>query len=120
MGGHRLGRLARTTRPVALLSAAATLLGALFLCLNAAADDHAPGAAARDSVPAFSCPYDNGPCGLRPIVGAAVLTAPPPAAPPLSAESPRSPAGPPDLGGPDRSGPLPRAPGLHVLQVLRI
>ncbi|MGV9315966.1 hypothetical protein ACWDR0_27825 [Streptomyces sp. NPDC003691] len=104
---------------MALLSAAATLLGALFLCLNAA-DDHAPGPAARDSVPAFSCPYDGGSCGLRPVVGAAVLTAPPLDTPPLSAELLRTPAGPPDLGGPDRSGPLPRAPGLHVLQVLRI
>ncbi|MEU9608134.1 hypothetical protein [Streptomyces sp. NPDC048057] len=118
MGGQRLGRLARTTRPVALLSAAATLLGALFLCLSVPADEHAP--VADRAVPTYSCPHDGGACGLRPAIGPAVLTAPPLDAPPLAGELPAEPQAPAAVGGRPHSDALPRAPGLHVLQVLRI
>ncbi|MGW4028446.1 hypothetical protein ACWEFL_03850 [Streptomyces sp. NPDC004838] len=103
---------------MALLSAAATLIGALFICLSPPADEHPP--ASGYPVTAFSCPYDNGSCGLRPVLDAAVLTAPPLDDPPVEADqAPRldQPSG---SGGRPRSDALPRAPGLHVLQVLRI
>ncbi|MFE0426130.1 hypothetical protein [Streptomyces sp. NPDC058953] len=132
MRGLRLGRLKRSTRPVALLSAAATLVGALVLCLSVAADSHgrAPdrargivavtGSAPPSDLPSFVCPNDGGPCGLHPVMGAAVLTTPPPDTPPVAGELPAGPAGPAGPVGPAGTDARPRAPGLHVLQVLRI
>ncbi|MFF0448346.1 hypothetical protein ACFYT4_18380 [Streptomyces sp. NPDC004609] len=104
---------------MALLSAAATLLGALFICFSPPADEHS-GAADDRAVPAFSCPYDNGACGLRPLVSAAVLTAPPLDDPPAAGEQPPRFDLPPRAAGRPLSDAPPRAPGLHVLQVLRI
>ncbi|MFI6283476.1 hypothetical protein ACIBCM_01765 [Streptomyces sp. NPDC051018] len=104
---------------MALLSAAATLLGALFICLSPPADEHSQAAEDPTGL-AFSCPHDGGPCGPRPPVGAAVLTAPPLDDPPAAGEqAPRFDRPPPDSGQP-RSDAPPRTPGLHVLQVLRI
>ncbi|MEU5161527.1 hypothetical protein AB0G74_18235 [Streptomyces sp. NPDC020875] len=132
MGGPRLRRLSRCTRPVALLSAAATLIGALVLCLSIAADGHHPerdrglgvisvtGSLPPDGLPSFVCPNDGGPCGLHPVVGAAVLTAPPLDTAPLAGEPRPGVATPSGPGGPARTDARPRAPGLHVLQVLRI
>ncbi|MFG2758301.1 hypothetical protein [Streptomyces wuyuanensis] len=145
MGGMRNARTAHTARPMALGSAVATLLAALFICLGQAdtgpgqardhdahrdtgafrtaspaggADRAAPGAGA-DSAAAYTCPYDRGDCGLFPHLTAAVLTAPPQDAPPAAAGL--TPGAVPDRvpGGPPRTGALPRAPDLHVLQVLR-
>ncbi|MFD8196423.1 hypothetical protein [Streptomyces wuyuanensis] len=72
-----------------------------------------------DSAAAYTCPYDRGDCGLFPHLTAAVLTAPPQDAPPAAAGL--TPGAVPDRvpGGPPRTGALPRAPDLHVLQVLR-
>ncbi|MBY6305161.1 hypothetical protein I3J09_21090 [Streptomyces clavuligerus] len=107
---------------MALLSAVATLLGALFLCLDPPDEHHRPGITldpARHSAPAFSCPNDRGACGLLPTVSAAVLTAPPP-------DSPADPGHrlprldrDPVTGAPTATPARPRAPDLHVLQVLR-
>lgn len=140
MGGTRTYRLSRTARPTALLSAVATLVGALFICLGPAGTHHdkpsfgthGPGASAAAGLgapdgagafpaTAYSCPYDDGGCGLLPVLSPAVLTAPPPQLDaPLEAGAPlphlRPAAAP---GGQGRSGVLARAPDLHVLQVLR-
>jgi hypothetical protein len=129
MGGSRLNHIARTARPMALLSAVATLLGALFICTSPAASTSGPHhtraitaispISASDVETAYTCPYDRGACGLLPLVKPAVLTAPPLDAP-LAAG-----AQPPHLDPPQpasrlpRPEALPRAPGLHVLQVLR-
>ncbi len=117
MGGSRLDHIARTTRPVALLSAVATLLGALFICQGPPADHHTAVPEAAGAV--YSCPLDDGACGLLPTVSPAVLTAPP-MDPPLDTgqQLPRAdrPSGP---GASAYARALPRAPGLHVLQVLR-
>ncbi|MFD5769164.1 hypothetical protein ACFWIN_25540 [Streptomyces sp. NPDC127049] len=139
MGALRLERPYRHARPLALVSAVATLLGALFVCLGpgpagpgrhpgheraaAAATAAAPGPAATP-VPgggrsAYVCPYDRGDCSLFPSLSPAVLSAPP-LDPPLHTEDrlPRvdARAGDGTAGGP---GVRPRAPDLHVLQVLR-
>ncbi|WP_438294176.1 hypothetical protein [Streptomyces sp. HUAS TT7] len=118
MGGVRLTRI---TRPVALLSAMATLLAALFICLAAGGGDtparhHAPLA---DGPAQYVCPYDQGDCGLFPHTGPAVLTTAPANAPvPAAVHAVRQ--VPPRVGAaPVRFGPRPRAPDLHVLQVLR-
>ncbi|GGP40493.1 hypothetical protein GCM10010278_16540 [Streptomyces melanogenes] len=124
MGGVRRIRI---SRPVALVSAMATLLAALFLCLTAG------GGASADPIPRahhaavpmsgaaqYSCPYDRGDCGLFPHTDPAVLTAPPPldTSAPGAAHAAWTAAASPS-GAPVRSGALPRAPDLHVLQVLR-
>ncbi|MER6998309.1 hypothetical protein [Streptomyces sp. NPDC000410] len=135
MGGLRHIRTARTARiarPVALVTATATLLAALFVCLGAgradAPTDHAearPGTPALTAAPSayrhsqYSCPYDRDDCGLFPHLTPAVLTAPPPDTPvdgvgPVSWLAPE-----PSPGQVRRTGALPRAPDLHVLQVLR-
>ncbi|WP_369143897.1 hypothetical protein [Streptomyces sp. R44] len=111
---------------MALASAVATLLAALFLCLGTGPDGErahhpeGPVAAAATAVTgAYVCPYDRGGCSLFPSLSPAVLSAPP-LDPPLHAES-----GPPRLAPPSGDGPArrsdarPRAPDLHVLQVLR-
>ncbi|MFD9484261.1 hypothetical protein [Streptomyces sp. NPDC059991] len=104
----------------------ATLLGALFLCLTAggaASADPAP--RAHHAVPVsgaaqYSCPYDRGDCGLFPHADPAVLTAPPPidTSAPGAGHAVRAAAVCPS-GAPVRGGARPRAPDLHVLQVLR-
>ncbi|MEU1278901.1 hypothetical protein [Streptomyces sp. NPDC005805] len=127
--GHRVSRVAR---PTALLSAVVTLLGALFLCLSPSGPVSHHGAAEQqrhgvtavdghgaDRGPAFTCPYDRGDCGLMPVLNPAVLTAPPLDAPLQAASEPPYTVPPAAPGGPRRSGALPRAPDLHVLQVLR-
>ncbi|MGW8767821.1 hypothetical protein ACWGN5_35655 [Streptomyces sp. NPDC055815] len=111
---------------MALASAVATLLAALFLCLGTGPDGerahHQEGpvaAAATAATGAYVCPYDRGGCSLFPSLSPAVLSAPP-LDPPLHAEG-----GPPRLAPPSGDGPArrsdarPRAPDLHVLQVLR-
>ncbi|MFD8010579.1 hypothetical protein [Streptomyces sp. NPDC058955] len=139
MGALRLERPYRHARPMALVSAVATLLAALFVCLGsgpggpsghpghvraaAAVPAASPGPAATP-VPgpgraAYVCPYDRGDCSLFPSLSPAVLSAPP-LDPPLHTED-RLPrvdalAGDGAAGGP---GVRPRAPDLHVLQVLR-
>ena len=117
MGGSRLNHIARTARPTALLSAVATLLGALVICLSPTAPHHA--SAPQSVTTAVSCPYDDGACGLVPLVKAAVLTAPPLDAPLEAGAQPPHLGPPPFTGRLPRSEALPRAPGLHVLQVLR-
>ncbi|MEU0988902.1 hypothetical protein [Streptomyces sp. NPDC005953] len=119
MGGSRLDLITRSTRPAALLSAVATLLGALVICLGPLTDHHAPAPAAGDVPPAFSCPYDSGACGLLPEVSAAVLTSPPPDHPVDAGEQGVRRDTAPAVDRSTRSGALARAPDLHVLQVLR-
>ncbi len=131
MGGARRTRI---TRPMALLSAVATLFAALFVCLGAVdgpagdsargPDSHHRAAAApftpvNEPVARYSCPYDGNDCGYFPHLSPAVLTVPPPAAP-LDAGVPYPLVGPaaPD-GRLPRPGARARAPDLHVLQVLR-
>ncbi|WP_251067494.1 hypothetical protein [Streptomyces sp. ISL-36] len=105
------------------MSATATLLAALFVCLGGAAHDpqaqarvHKEHAAAADE---YVCPYDRGDCSLFPSLGPAVLTVPP-LDPPPHAEG-RVPRLAPPHGTvrAPRQGAQPRAPDLHVLQVLR-
>ncbi|MFF5424426.1 MULTISPECIES: hypothetical protein [unclassified Streptomyces] len=123
---------------MALASAVATLLAALFVCLGAGAvpGGHAGHTAERVSAvravtavpgvatvspepPAYVCPYDRGDCSLFPSPSPAVLSAPP-LDPPQHAEDRLPRAGEPAGAGTSRSpGPPPRAPDLHVLQVLR-
>ncbi|MEU0371175.1 hypothetical protein ABZ070_13095 [Streptomyces sp. NPDC006283] len=123
MGGSRTDRLSRTARPTALLSAVATLLGALFICLGPAGPHHSGETAFQAHQPGspsvYSCPYDDGGCGMLPVLSPAVLTAPPLDAPVAAGTRPPYPDLPASAGGPDRSGVLARAPDLHVLQVLR-
>ncbi|MFC9596130.1 hypothetical protein [Streptomyces sp. NPDC056944] len=127
---------------MALASAVATLLAALFLCLGTGPDgarthhEEAPratgaagAAASAATAPTVSaataptgeyvCPYDRGGCSLFPSLSPAVLSAPP-LDPPLQAAggSPRL-APPSGDGAARRSDARPRAPDLHVLQVLR-
>ncbi|MFC8075739.1 hypothetical protein ACFUN8_09355 [Streptomyces sp. NPDC057307] len=143
MGGRRH---IRDARPTAVLSAVATLLAALYVCLGpgdthhqapsptvtAQATAHADsagitlrtdvtGTAARPaSAPEYTCPYDRSGCRFIPHLSPAVLTAPLPADP-LGTDDvgPARLALPPSTGQVSRSGAFPRAPDLHVLQVLR-
>ncbi|MDJ0466845.1 hypothetical protein [Streptomyces sp. H27-C3] len=106
---------------MALLSVVATLLVALFVCLGAAEsrEQHATVTVAVQApgAQAYTCPYDSQHCGVFAHLSPAVLTAPPPATP-VSAEPPHR--APPLLANPVRdSRALPRAPGRHVLQVMR-
>ncbi|MFF5087755.1 hypothetical protein [Streptomyces niveus] len=142
MGGRRH---IRDARPTALLGAVVTLLAALSICLGpgdthhqasspavtAAASAHTErgitlrtdvdaDAARPASAPEYTCPYDRGGCRFIPHLGAAVLTAPHPVDP-LGTDD-MGPARlelPPGTGQVSRSGAFPRAPDLHVLQVLR-
>ncbi|WP_328678566.1 hypothetical protein OG905_29290 [Streptomyces sp. NBC_00322] len=125
MGGPRLSHIARTARPTALLSAVATLLGALFICLSPPAEHHAAASASGstsasgDASAEYTCPYDRGACGLMPLVKPAVLTAPPLDTPAEAGAQPPHLGAPPAGASLPRSGAQPRAPSLHVLQVLR-
>ncbi|MGW6460336.1 hypothetical protein ACWF94_31180 [Streptomyces sp. NPDC055078] len=105
---------------MALLTAVATLLGALFICLSPPPERHISLSHSEHVVPAFSCPYDDGDCGLLPKAGPAVLTVPPPDAPLDAGETSTHAARPPGAAGQARPDARPRAPGLHVLQVLRV
>ncbi|MEU2077045.1 hypothetical protein [Streptomyces sp. NPDC013489] len=144
MGATRLVRPSQHARPMALVSAVATLLAALFFCLGAGPGPEAhhagtgpeaesgsagTGAAARTATPAaraaagsvveYICPYDRGGCSLFPSLSPAVLSAPP-LDPPLHAADGLPRVEPPSGdGAARRSGVRPRAPDLHVLQVLR-
>ncbi|MFE6851629.1 hypothetical protein ACFVDH_12665 [Streptomyces sp. NPDC057674] len=152
MGATRLVRPSQHARPMALVSAVATLLAALFFCLGAGPGPEAhhagtgPGAtsgsagtgtsaatrtattartatpaarAAAGSVAEYICPYDRGGCSLFPSLSPAVLSAPP-LDPPLHAADGLPRVEPPSGdGAARRSGVRPRAPDLHVLQVLR-
>ncbi|MGW5418830.1 hypothetical protein [Streptomyces sp. NPDC003943] len=131
MGASRLDGPPRHARPLALASAVATLLGALFLCLAVTAEpgdpeQHGRHTAARTAQAAtgitgdrYACPYEPGGCSLFPALSPAVLSAPP-MDPPLHAAGRL-----PHIGVPHRAGQAPRAdarpraPDLHVLQVLR-
>ncbi|MFF3287351.1 hypothetical protein [Streptomyces sp. NPDC003023] len=122
MGGSRPGRLSGAKRPTALLSAVATLLGALFVCLGPARPHHGTTAHSpyeSATTTAYSCPYDDGGCGLLPVLSPAVLTVPPPDAPLEADARPLYAGRAADVGRQNRSGALARAPDLHVLQVLR-
>ncbi|WP_245727497.1 hypothetical protein [Streptomyces vietnamensis] len=119
---------------MALASAVATLLAALFLCLGTgpARQDahHEAGPRAKATTTAvtveataltgeYVCPYDRGGCSLFPSLSPAVLSAPP-LDPPLDAAGGLPRLAPPSGDGQARrSDARPRAPGLHVLQVLR-
>ncbi|MCH0539084.1 hypothetical protein I3F58_05835 [Streptomyces sp. MUM 203J] len=145
----RGARPARLSRPMALVSAVATLLATLFLCLAPAQHTDGGGrsaarAGAPGEVPAgvtlvagaeaaagagarpfaglgserFGCPLDDRGCGLFPSLTPAVLTAPPLDSPlPADTVAARG-----QVAGPVAlpcARALPRAPDLHVLQVLR-
>ncbi|MFI1012500.1 hypothetical protein [Streptomyces sp. NPDC020965] len=106
----------------------ATLVGALFICLSPPAEHHRTADRFRAMitvspsapvVPAYTCPYDRGACGLLPVTGPAVLTVPPPDSPIAAAEQPARLDRPVDGARPPHSDSQPRAPDLHVLQVLR-
>ncbi|ORT60378.1 hypothetical protein [Streptomyces sp. CB03238] len=118
---------------MALMSAVATLFAALFVCLapHGGAEgpdrdryrDHGRGmtlavAAAEAVASEYTCPYDRGDCGLFPSLTPAVLTAPPLDPPPQPDAVVRM-ASHPAAGRPAASEARPRAPDLHVLQVLR-
>lgn len=122
MRGTRTDRLRRTERPTALLSAVATLLGALFICLGPAGPHHdrtGPSAPEFPTVTAYSCPDDDGGYGPLPRLSPAVLTAPPLDTPVEAGTEPPRPGPSADAGRPDRSGVRARAPDLYVLQALR-
>ncbi|MFI6081012.1 hypothetical protein ACIBBB_08535 [Streptomyces sp. NPDC051217] len=142
MGGRQRIRHAR---PTALLSAVVTLLAALYFCLTPVGTHHsasssptaeAPAQTARTGItlrtdvegtaarpaaaPEYTCPYDPSGCRFLPHLSPAVLTAPHPADPLGAGDvSPAHLALPPSTGQVSRSGAFPRAPDLHVLQVLR-
>lgn len=115
---------------MALLGAMATLLAALVICLAPGAGHHGgtesgdgarmtrvAGTAAGDSW--YACPYDDGGCGLTASLSPAVLTAPP-LDPPPHQDGPALLV--PPAGGGRVDGTFaarPRAPDLHLLQVLR-
>ncbi|MEO3973100.1 hypothetical protein [Streptomyces sp. CAU 1734] len=109
---------------MALLSAVATLLGALLICLNPPSErHHRPGmtlSPAAPVIPAVSCPYENGACGLLPVVAPAVLTGPPPEAAVDTADGPVRAGRAVVPRAPEHGRERARAPDLHVLQVLRI
>ncbi|MEU7566301.1 hypothetical protein AB0A99_09830 [Streptomyces fradiae] len=77
-----------------------------------------PAGPAAVPVDRYSCPYDDAECDLVPPLEPAVLTATPPDPPPAGdGPAPLGPA--PGTVRPDGVQPPPRAPDLHVLQVLR-
>ncbi|QGV80940.1 hypothetical protein [Streptomyces ficellus] len=123
MGGRGFIRIAR---PTALLGAVATLLAVLFVCLSphgAAEGPDGAGHERRVTLAAqphheYSCPYDRGDCGLFPYRTPAVLTVPPLDPPPQADALVRAGLHPPVVR-PAASDARPRAPDLHVLQVLR-
>ncbi|MFI6148863.1 hypothetical protein [Streptomyces sp. NPDC051109] len=139
MGGWehiRRGRIGRHVRRRAVIAVALSVLfGALFLCVRpgephaatagAAATAGTPGTSSRAAItPAAAaravCAAPDEPPGCSPFshVAPGVLPAPPPAVTvPGSAPDPVARAA--DAGPARPHGTLARAPGLHVLQVLR-
>ncbi|WP_336318293.1 DUF2946 family protein [Streptomyces lavendofoliae] len=145
MGGHGLIRI---TRPMAPAGAVAALFAVLLVCLaphgaphgtaDARGGDHPRAVAAVHTsdghtavrhttvrhtadghmAAAYACPYDRGDCGLFPYLTPAVLTAPP-LDPPPQAGDPARVEQDRRAGPPAAAGARPRAPDLHVLQVLR-
>ncbi|MFE5731519.1 hypothetical protein ACFQ7A_11540 [Streptomyces sp. NPDC056528] len=116
---------------MALVSAVATLLAALFFCSGtgpgsgtgshhgAVPERQGQAATAVAVAVEYVCPYDRGGCSLFPSLSPAVLSAPP-LDPPLQAADGLPRLAPVSGDGPARrSGVRPRAPDLHVLQVLR-
>ncbi|MYS06341.1 hypothetical protein GTW71_07800, partial [Streptomyces sp. SID6041] len=101
MGATRLVRPSQRARPMALASAVATLLAALFFCLGAGpgpGDHHTDAGPRADAAPRaaggtpdvgtpavaralggaaveYVCPYDRGGCSLFPSLSPAVLSA---------------------------------------------
>jgi hypothetical protein len=127
MGGSRHLRTG-VTHPMALLSAVATLFAALFICLGPAEPGHPDGSVSFTATQTtrttqadtwYLCPYDRGGCGLLPQLNPAVLTAPPPAAPLTAGVQLHGLGLPHPIRRLPRSAVFSRAPGLHVLQVLR-
>ncbi|MFD3947024.1 hypothetical protein [Streptomyces sp. NPDC058579] len=114
---------------MALASAVATLLAALFVCLgsgdqgeSAHHERTAHAAQATGATPVadeYVCPYDRGGCSLFPSLSPAVLTAPPLDPPPHAEGRLPGPVAAYDTARAPRSAAQPRAPDLHVLQVLR-
>ncbi|MFD7610173.1 hypothetical protein [Streptomyces sp. NPDC059828] len=116
---------------MALGSAMATLLAALFVCIGMLADartDHTPPPGITVAVHTTAgtgtdakadCPYDRGDCGMFGHLSPAVLTAPPLDGPADEVGDRPVPATVPGTGRLAHTGVLPRAPDLHVLQVQR-
>ncbi|MCZ0979425.1 hypothetical protein O1L60_10865 [Streptomyces diastatochromogenes] len=111
---------------MALVSAVATLLAALFLCLGTGPDGerahHPEGPAKATAFAAvtgeYTCPYDRGGCSLFPSLSPRCSARPCSTPAPRGGRAPR--LAPPAGEGPARrSDARPRAPDLHVLQVLR-
>ncbi|AZM88924.1 MULTISPECIES: hypothetical protein [Streptomyces] len=123
MGGWEHTRSGRHGRPfrravLVLLVAAGVAAGMAFLCVRPAAE---PGRVHAGHGAHATCvsPYDPPGCSPLSHVTPAVLPAPPPAAA-LPGSGPAPAARPGAAQGPVRPpGTLARAPGLHVLQVLR-
>ncbi|MET9800696.1 hypothetical protein [Streptomyces sp. NPDC006368] len=120
MGG--LG-LIRDARPMVPVSAVVTLLAALFVCLGGTEGTrHHPDREDRRMTvvagTSYDCPYDRGDCALFPHLTPVVLTAPP-LDPPQQADGLARLGEAHGTDRPERSGARPRAPDLHVLQVLR-
>ncbi|MFJ2746014.1 hypothetical protein ACIO3O_40865 [Streptomyces sp. NPDC087440] len=111
-------------RGVALLCAAAALLGALLACLGPVGgggegrDSHRVTAGVAGA--AYNCPYEQEGCGVFPHLSPAVLTAPPQDSAPGTAVLAVRHAGGDERPRVRRSGEVrARAPGAHVLGVLR-
>ncbi|MEU8891041.1 hypothetical protein [Streptomyces sp. NPDC048442] len=139
MGGLRHFRnrgtsahVARIRRGVSLLCAVAALFGALLVCLGPAAgagggEVHAGSAAEAAAFtpvfpasPAYNCPYGQGDCGVFPHASPAVLTAPPLEPLPGTVAPQVRHGGDGGVVGITRGdGAWARAPGAHVLMVLR-
>lgn len=123
MGGWEHTRSGRHGRPrrravLVLLVAAGVAAGMAFLCVRPAPE---PGRVHAGHGAHATCvsPYDLPGCSPLAHVTPAVLPAPPPAAA-LPRSGPVPAARPGTAPGPVRPpGTLARAPGLHVLQVLR-
>ncbi|MFI5803087.1 hypothetical protein [Streptomyces sp. NPDC051561] len=114
--------IARLRRGVALLCAATALIGALLVCLGPvpAPADGGGTHPAPSSAPAYNCPYEQGHCKVFPHLSPAILTAPPQDSPPGEVALLVRRAGGVPAAGPVRGGEAwARAPGKHVLQVLR-
>ncbi|GAA3489797.1 MULTISPECIES: hypothetical protein [Streptomyces] len=120
------GTVRHAWRGAALLCAVAALLGTLLACPDPAgagggtAGPHREGLTTAAATAAYNCPYEQGGCGVFPHLAPAVLTAPPQDSAPGAAvlvvrhasgdERPRV----------RRAGEVrARAPGAHVLGVLR-
>ncbi|MFF5702872.1 hypothetical protein ACFY7H_10260 [Streptomyces sp. NPDC012794] len=126
MGGWEYTGSGRRGRPfrrafLVLLIAAGVAAGVAFLCVRPAAEPGRVHAGHSGHAAHATCvsPYDPPGCSPLSHVTPAVLPAPPPAVA-LPRSGPVPAARPGAAAGPVRPpGTLARAPGLHVLQVLR-